>query len=104
MGIDSKKISDLAYLVKNNLNKEIIIEKVQDDNDKRNYNVNFTKVKKKLKFLPKYSINFGIKEVYNDLKTKKIMKSEKTSTVEWYKYLLNAKKIIDEVSINNKIF
>lgn len=104
LGIGNKKISEIAFMIQSTLNKEIIIEKIEDDNDKRNYNVNFKKIKKKLKFFPKYSINFGIKEVYKSLKTKKVAKSQKTSTVEWYKFLINSKKIIDEVSINNKIF
>lgn len=104
LAIENKKISEIAFMIQNTLNKEIIIEKLEDDNDKRNYNVNFDKVRKKLKFFPKYSINFGIKEVYKSLKTKEIFKSEKTSTVEWYKFLINAKKILEEVTINNKIF
>jgi len=104
LGIENKKISEIAFMIQNTLNKEIIIEKIEDDNDKRNYNVNFEKIKRKLKFFPKYPVNFGIKEVYKSLKTKKVMKNQKTSTVEWYKFLIDSKKIIDEVSINNKIF
>jgi nucleoside-diphosphate-sugar epimerase len=104
LAIENKKITEIAFMIQSTLNKEIIIEKIEDDNDKRNYNVNIKKIKKKLKFFPKYSINFGIKEVYKNLKNKKIAKSQKTSTVEWYKFLINAKKIIDEVSINKKIF
>jgi nucleoside-diphosphate-sugar epimerase len=104
LGIENKKISEIAFMIQNTLNKEIIIEKIEDDNDKRNYNVSFEKIKKKIKFFPKYSINFGIQEVYQSLKTKKITKNQKTSTVEWYKFLINSKKIIDEVAINNKIF
>lgn len=104
LAISNKKISDIAFMIQNTLNKEIIIEKLEDDNDKRNYNVNFEKIKKKLKFFPKYSIDFGIKEVYKSLKTKETFKSQKTSTVEWYKFLINAKKILEEVTINNKVF
>jgi nucleoside-diphosphate-sugar epimerase len=104
LGIENKKISQIAYLIRNTLNEEIIVDKLEDDNDKRNYNVKFEKIKKKLKFFPKYSINYGIKEIYKSLKSKEIAKSEKTSTVEWYKFLINAKKIIEDVSINNKIF
>jgi nucleoside-diphosphate-sugar epimerase len=104
LGIENKKISEIAFLIQSTLNKEINIEKIEDDNDKRNYNVNFEKIKRQLKFSPSFSISFGIKEVYNNLISKKIARSQKTSTVKWYKFLINAKKILEEVTINNKIF
>jgi nucleoside-diphosphate-sugar epimerase len=36
--------------------------------DKRNYKVDFEKIKKVLKFRPKYSVNYGISEIINFLK------------------------------------
>ena len=49
LGIENKKISEIAFLIQSTLNKEINIEKIEDDNDKRNYNVNFEKIKRQLK-------------------------------------------------------
>ena len=39
--------------------------------DKRNYIVDFSKVKKKLSFLPKYSVEYGINEIIKNLKLEK---------------------------------
>ena len=39
--------------------------------DKRNYRVNFNKIKNKLKFNVKYDINFGIKEIIQYLRQNK---------------------------------
>ena len=65
---------------KNNYTKKMIINKIgkfldvrnvkyiNKQMDFRNYRVNFNKVKKNLKFIPKYSIEYGIKEIINKLK------------------------------------
>ncbi len=42
--------------------------------DFRNYKVNFSKMRKKLDFVPKYSINYGIKEIIKAMKNKKFLK------------------------------
>ena len=52
---------------------DLVIKYINVSNDLRNYKVDFSKMQKELKFLPKYSINFGIKEILNFLK-----KNEKT--------------------------
>lgn len=70
-------------LNKNNATKKMLINKISKflntkkikyvDNsiDKRNYRVNFDKLKNKLKFNIKYNINDGIKEIINFLKKNK---------------------------------
>ena len=45
---------------------------VKGGSDPRNYKVNFSKIEKKLGFKVKYSINYGINEILNYLKSKKI--------------------------------
>jgi len=59
----------------NNYTKKMIVEAIlekipncqihynQNDSDPRNYRVDFTKVKKQLNFIPKYNLNYGIKEL-----------------------------------------
>tara|TARA_Y100000590_G_scaffold232065_1_gene261431 strand:- start:2268 stop:2528 length:261 start_codon:yes stop_codon:yes gene_type:complete len=44
------------------------IKYLKKSQDKRNYVVDFTKVKKILKFKPKFSIEFGIKEILRKIK------------------------------------
>ena len=65
---------------KNNFTKERIIQKIQryikSDNisfvnkntDFRNYKVDFSKMKKELGFVPKYSVEYGIKEIIRSMK------------------------------------
>ena len=43
------------------------------DKDKRNYVVDFTKVKRVIKFSPKYSLNYGINEIIKNLKEKDLL-------------------------------
>ena len=60
------KIQIAKILKKKFKNLKIIIN--YNIKDKRNYKVNFSKIKKILKFKPKYNLNFGITEIINFLK------------------------------------
>ena len=63
-------------MIASRISKLLKIKKInflKKSKDFRNYKVDFSKMQKELKFLPKYSINFGIKEILNFLK-----KNEKT--------------------------
>ena len=57
--------------------------------DKRNYIVDFSKIKKKLNFSPKYSVNYGIKEIMIFLKKNKLKYLE---TQKLGNYIINEKK------------
>ena len=46
------------------------IDTLKKSQDKRNYVVDFSKVKKLLKFKPQFSIEFGIREILSKIKTK----------------------------------
>jgi len=71
--------------------------------DKRSYRVDFSKIRDILGFKPKYTPKEGAKEVYDALVEGKIKDDIKTRTVEWYKFLLNAQKIVREVELNGII-
>lgn len=71
--------------------------------DKRSYKVDFSKIKNVLGFKPKYTPKEGAKEVYNALVEGKVKDDIKTRTVEWYKFLLNAQKIVKEVELKGII-
>ena len=60
-----KKFKDLRIVINKNVK------------DKRNYMVDFSKVRKVLKFKPKYNLNYGIIEILNFLKKEKKFKSYK---------------------------
>ena len=49
---------------------------VKDSNDRRNYIVNFSKIKKILRFSPKLSISYGINEILSQFKKRNIKLNE----------------------------
>lgn len=71
--------------------------------DKRSYRVDFSKIRDVLGVKPKYTPKEGAKEVYDALVEGKVKDDIKTRTVEWYKFLLNAQKIVKEVELNGII-
>jgi len=73
------------------------------DPDSRSYKISFKKFHDTLGYKTKWTIADGAKEIYDALKSGKTTDSIQTKTVEWYKYLLEAKRISDSISINNKI-
>ena len=76
----SKK--NIAYKIKNKIGGKIIL--LKKSLDKRNYVVDFSKVKQVLNFKPKYTIEYGINEVLKNLKLEK-EKNLKYSTFGNYK-------------------
>ena len=49
------------------------IKFLKKSKDKRNYIVDFSKVKKMLKFKPKYSVEYGIKEIFNKIRKENLI-------------------------------
>jgi len=74
------------------------------DPDSRSYKISFKKINDVIGYKTRFTVSDGAKEIYSALKQKKVTDSIKTQTVEWYKYLLEAKKTSDSVVINNKVF
>lgn len=80
------------------------IETTPDDTDLRNYHVNFDKISSVLNFHPTKIISDGIKEIKEALERGKVIDDIKTKTVEFYKYLINADKLLTDIKINNQLF
>lgn len=96
------QIFPLAEMLAKALNMELKYEWYGDP-DKRSYKVDFSKIKNILKFKPKYTPEDAAKEIYNALEEGLVKDDIKTRTVQWYKYLLEAQKIIKEVELNGRI-
>ena len=71
--------------------------------DKRSYRVSFDKIRKSLGFVPDYTPKEGAEEVYEALESKRTMDSLKTRTVEWYKHLLEASKLAEEITLKGTV-
>jgi nucleoside-diphosphate-sugar epimerase len=80
------------------------LEVVPDDPDKRSYDVSFDRIEQTLGFRTEKSPYEGIVEVKQALERGRVNDAIQTKTVNYYKYLLDAEKLLQEVSYNGKIF
>jgi nucleoside-diphosphate-sugar epimerase len=103
VGLDNFQIKNLAYLVREQLPFPIEIDMAPDDADKRDYNVVFDKAKNILGFEAKVDIIKGIQEIYQSLKKGIVDIGPKTVTVQWYRNIIDAKKLIDSVSLEGRV-
>ena len=103
IGLDNFQIKNLAYLVREELPINIEIDVAPDDADKRDYNVVFEKARNKLNFIPKVSVVDGIREIYSALKNGSVDTGPKTVTVSWYRNILDAKRLLDEVILYGRV-
>ena len=63
------------------------------------------KLKNKLGYKTKFDIDYGIIEVYNALKSQKLdYKDIRMVTVKYYKYLLEADKVLKGIKIDDNLF
>jgi len=103
VGLTNMQIKSLAYLIRDEIQTPVNIEIAPDDADKRNYNVNFDKINEELGFICTTDLSIGIKEIYNALRSSKVDTGIKTVTVQWYKNILDAQKLLDSIKLNNRI-
>ena len=103
IGLSNFQIKNLAYLVREELPFPIEIDTAPDDPDKRDYNVVFEKAEKVLGFKAKTSVTEGIKEIYLALKAGKVDTGIKTVTVQWYRNIIEAKKLLDEIVLDGRV-
>jgi nucleoside-diphosphate-sugar epimerase len=103
IGLDNFQIKNLAYIVRDQLPMQIEIDLAPDDADKRDYNVVFSKAKKKLNLNPVVSIADGVSEIYAALKAGRVDTSVRTVTVKWYKDLIAAKELISSIELNGRL-
>ena len=103
IGLDNFQIKNLAYLVREQLPFPIEIDMAPDDADKRDYNVVFDKAKNILGFEAKVDIIKGIQEIYQSLKKGIVDIGPKTVTVQWYRNIIDEKKLIDSVSLEGRV-
>ena len=72
--------------------------------DKRSYRVNFDKIREKLGYKMRYTISDGAQEVWKALIDGLINPDDpRAITVRWYKYLIEAHKLVKEVELKGII-
>ena len=79
------------------------IDVAPDDADSRDYNVIFKKAQEKIGFKAEIGVTKGINEIYLALKSGKVDVGPKTVTVQWYRNILDAKKLLDSVLLDGRV-
>jgi nucleoside-diphosphate-sugar epimerase len=102
IGLDNFQIRNLAYLIRAELPFPIEIDVAPDDADKRDYNVVFSKAEQQIGFKASKSVLHGVKEVYLALNAGQVDIGPKTITVKWYQNILEAKKLLDSISLDGR--
>ncbi|QGY40893.1 NAD-dependent epimerase/dehydratase family protein [Pseudodesulfovibrio cashew] len=97
------QISTLAYIIREVLPFPVAVNHVLSDPDRRDYNVQFSKINKVLGFEPQYAPVDGAQEIYEALKMNKVRFDDKSVTVKWYKYLIEADRVISEVKLDGRL-
>jgi len=95
------RIYDLAKLVGDSISKNYDFE-AKDTPDNRSYFASFKKISETTGFEAKHTVEEASNEIYDALKTQKMIFTEKMITVKWYNYILNDSKLLQKLSINDK--
>ena len=103
IGFDNFQIKNLAYLVREQLSMNIEIDLAPDDADKRDYNVLFDKAFNQIGFKATTDVSEGISEIYKALKSGSVDTGQKTITVQWYRNILEAQKLLEQVTLNGRV-
>jgi len=81
---------------------ELVI--VPDDPDKRTYNVNFDKIHDVLGFTTSKDLADGVKEIHDALLANKVKYDVRSRTVEFYRFLIDAERTLNDVMIDGRLF
>lgn len=103
VGLTNLQIRSVAYIVRETVPIQVSISVAPDDPDRRNYNVSFDKAKRVLGFEPEKTVEDGVREIYDALKYGQIEETSKTSTVNWYRSILDAKELLDEIELDGRV-
>ena len=103
VGHTNAQVLTVAYTIRETLPFPLQIEIAPDDPDRRNYRTSFAKAKERLGFAPARTIAEGTREIYEALKTGAVENAPMTSTVKWYRNLLEAQRLVDRVVLDGRL-
>jgi nucleoside-diphosphate-sugar epimerase len=103
IGKENAQVLSIAYLVREALPFPLQIEIAPDDPDRRDYKVSFAKATQRLGFETQHSISDGVREIYEALKMGTVESGPKSSTVTWYRSVLDAHKLLESITLNGRL-
>ena len=96
------QLKDLAENIGQAIGKKYEIQ-YKGSPDHRSYKMSSLKIKREIGFEPEHDISFGANEIYSHLENGVLKDTIKTRTVEWYKTLLEADRLVKEVGMRDTI-
>lgn len=79
----------------------VTVHLIPEDPDKRTYNLSFAKIRERLNFVPRISVQEGIVEIRNALDRTIVSGDDPTCyTLQWYKSLIEWERRIDALKID----
>lgn len=103
IGIGSFQVLTVAAIVREVLPFQVQLNMAPDDPDRRNYRVSADRLKNELGFEAQVTLEQGISEIYDALKMGRVANSPKCSTVNWYRHLLEARTLLDEIELDGRL-
>jgi nucleoside-diphosphate-sugar epimerase len=103
VGAQNIQILQLAYIVRENIPFPIDLQVVPDDADRRDYNVSFEKLERALGYRTQLTPADGVREIYEGLKTGRIIPNATTYTVAWYKKIIEAQRLVQTLTLDGRL-
>ncbi len=101
MGATSQnyRVSRVASMVAEHVSGASLIV-VPEDADQRSYRVSFERAERELDFTCERTPEDGIREILEALREQTVLTGHVTRTVDYYRYLLDAKRVLDDVILD----
>jgi len=103
IGIGSFQVLTVAAIVREVLPFQVQLHVAPDDPDRRNYRVSSARIKDTLGFEPEVTLEEGVTEIYEALKMGDVANNLRCSTVNWYRHLIDARTLLDDVELNGRL-
>ena len=103
VGIGSFQVLTVAAIVREVLPFQVQLNMAPDDPDRRNYRVSAARLRDELGFEAKVTLEEGINEIYQALKMGQVSNTPKCSTVNWYRHLLDARALLNDVELDGRL-
>ena len=103
IGHTNAQVLTVAYTIRETLPFPLQIEIAPDDPDRRDYRTSFSKARERLGFAPTRTLAEGTREIYEALKTGAVENAPVTSTVKWYRNLIEAQRLVDRVTLDGRL-
>ena len=103
LGVGNYQVQTIAAIVREIVPFPVQLQVAPDDPDRRNYRVSFDRLKNVVGFAAEVTVEDGVREIYDGLKYGRIENSPRCSTVNWYKHILEAKKLMTDIELDGRL-